>query len=177
MSRIAKKPIIIPAGVTVTVNGKEVSVKGKAGTLVRTLSRFIDAKVDGNVITLDVRSNSGQAKSSWGSEAAHLRNMMKGVDAPYTKKLIMEGVGFKVAIAGKKMTFSLGFSHPVVVEIPDGLTVTTEKGEITVTGINKDEVGQFAANIRKLKEPEPYKGKGIRYADEVLRRKQGKRAV
>lgn len=177
MSRIAKKPIVIPAGVTVTVSGKEVHVKGKAGTLVRTLSRFINAKVDGSVVTLDVIGNGGQARASWGTEAAHIRNMMAGADKAYEKKLIMEGVGFKVAIAGKKMTFNLGFSHPIVVMIPEGLTVTTEKGEITVQGINKDEVGQFAANIRKLKEPEPYKGKGIRYSTEVLRRKQGKRAV
>lgn len=177
MSRIAKKPIIIPSGVTVTVTGKEVVVKGKVGTLTRTLSRFINATVDGAVIALDVIGNSGQARSSWGSEAAHLRNMMAGVEKPYEKKLIMEGVGYKVAVAGKKMTFSLGFSHPVVVEIPEGITVAVEKGEITVTGIHKDQVGQFAANLRKLKEPEPYKGKGIRYSTEVVRRKQGKRAV
>jgi large subunit ribosomal protein L6 len=177
MSRIAKKPITIPAGVTVTVSGKEVHVKGKAGTLVRTLSRFINAKVDGSVVLLDVVGNGGQARASWGTEAAHIRNMMAGAEKAYEKKLIMEGVGFKVAIAGKKMTFNLGFSHPIVVMIPEGLTVTSEKGEITIQGINKDEVGQFAANIRKLKEPEPYKGKGIRYSTEVLRRKQGKRAV
>jgi large subunit ribosomal protein L6 len=177
MSRIAKKPILIPAGVTVTVDGKTVMVKGKAGTLERTLSRFVNAQVDGSTVVLSTTGNSGQAKASWGAEAAHIRNMMAGSEKAYERTLIMEGVGFKVVIAGKKMTFSLGFSHPIIVTIPEALTVTTEKGEIKIVGINKDEVGQFAANIRKLKEPEPYKGKGIRYSDEVVRRKQGKRAV
>lgn len=177
MSRIAKKPITIPAGVTVTVDGKVLSVKGKTGTLSRTLSRFVNAKVDGNVVTFDIVGNGGQARASWGTEAAHLRNMIAGAEKMYEKKLIMEGVGFKVAIAGKKMTFNLGFSHPIVVMMPEGVTATAEKNDITITGVNKDEVGQFAANIRALKKPEPYKGKGIRYSDEVIRRKQGKRAV
>jgi large subunit ribosomal protein L6 len=177
MSRLAKKPIVIPAGVTVTISGQSVVVKGKNGELKHKMSRFITGKVEGTEANLDVSGNSTQAKSSWGTEAAHIRNMIAGVQTPFTKKLVVEGIGFKFTIAGKKITFSLGFSHPVVVMIPDGLTVTAEKNEITIAGMEKAAVGQFAANIRSLKEPEPYKGKGIRYSDEVVRRKQGKRAV
>lgn len=177
MSRLAKKPITIPAGVTVTIDGASISVKGKGGELKHTLNRFITATIEGSIITLALQGNSIQARASWGTEAALIKNMIEGVQKPFEKKLMVEGIGFKVAIAGKKMTFALGFSHPVVVEIPQGLTVTADKNEITIQGIDKNAVGQFAANLRSLKKPEPYKGKGIRYSNEVIRRKQGKRAV
>jgi large subunit ribosomal protein L6 len=115
-------------------------------------------------------------RSLWGTYASHVRNMVKGVTEGYTRKLILEGVGFKSEVKGQNLDLALGFSHPVIVEIPNDLTVTAEKNNITITGIDKEKVGQFAAKVRALKKPEPYKGKGFRYDDEVIRRKQGKKA-
>jgi large subunit ribosomal protein L6 len=177
MSRLAKKPIIIPAGTTVTISGTAVSIKGKGGELKHTLSRFVKATMNGSEIVIAAEGNSTQARASSGAEVAHLKNMIAGVNKPFEKKLIIEGIGYRAAIAGKKITFQIGKSHPVEVAIPANLTVTLEKSEITVSGISKYDVGQFAANLRSLKKPEPYKGKGIRYSTEVIRRKQGKRAA
>ncbi len=177
MSRLAKKPIIIPAGTTVTITGTGVSVKGKGGELKHTLSRFVKATMNGSEIHIKAEGNSTQARASSGTEVAHIRNMIAGVNKPFEKKLTIEGIGYRAALAGKKITFQVGKSHPVEIAIPASLTATLEKNEITISGINKYEVGQFAANIRSLKKPEPYKGKGIRYSNEVIRRKQGKRAA
>ena len=113
----------------------------------------------------------------WGTYASHLKNMIAGTHTPYQKKLILEGVGFKSEVAGNKMNLALGFSHPVNVQIPEGLTVKAEKNNITITGIDKDMVGQFASALRALRKPEPYKGKGFRYEGEVIRRKQGKKSA
>ncbi|HEY6019370.1 MAG TPA: 50S ribosomal protein L6, partial [Candidatus Paceibacterota bacterium] len=112
-----------------------------------------------------------------GTVAAHIKNMISGVNAGFTKKLLVEGVGYKWEVKGKQLQLALGFSHPVLVDIPEGLTVVADKGTLTITGIDTEKVGQFAANIRALKKPEPYKGKGIRYEGEVIRRKQGKKAA
>jgi large subunit ribosomal protein L6 len=177
MSRLAKKPIIIPAGTTVTLTGTAVTVKGKGGELKHTLSRFVKAALEGSEMTIKAEGNSAQARASSGTEVAHIRNMIAGVNKPFEKKLVIEGIGYRATIAGKKINFQIGKSHPVEVTIPATLTATLEKSEITISGINKYEVGQFAANIRALKKPEPYKGKGIRYSTEVIRRKQGKRAA
>jgi large subunit ribosomal protein L6 len=178
MSKIGKQELIIPAGVTVTVSGDTVAVKGKAGEVKRT---FDDKKVAINIadgkVTVTKKGTDKKTNQLWGTWAAHIKGMMKGVETPYVKKLIVEGVGFKWDVKGTDLNLSLGFSHPVVMKIPEGLTVKTDKGTMDITGIDKEVVGLFAKNVRSLKEPEPYKGKGIRYSDEVIRRKQGKRSA
>ena len=177
MSRIGKQIIAIPEKTDVSVSGKMVTVKGPLGTLSRPLRDDIEVKVENNAVSFIPKTNTPFSRALWGTYASHVINMIKGVNAPYTKKLIVEGVGYKWEVAGKNINLALGFSHPVIVPIPEGLTVVTEKGTMTVSGIDKEMVGQFSANIRALKKPEPYKGKGIRYDDEVIRRKQGKKAA
>jgi large subunit ribosomal protein L6 len=177
MSRIAKKPIPIPSGITVSVSNDTVMVKGRGGELKRTFRPLIGITADGGNVVLEPKSDTQLANALWGTYAAHIKNMMKGVAEPFTKQLLIEGVGYKANVQGNKIVFAIGFSHPVEVEIPTGLTVTLDKGVITVSGIDKDAVGQFSASLRALKVPEPYKGKGIRYSDEVVRRKQGKKVV
>ena len=129
------------------------------------------------MITLNPKRNDKFSKSLWGTYASHLLNMIAGVQNPYQKKLILEGIGFKSEVKGKDLNLALGFSHPVIVKIPEGITATAEKNNITITGIDKELVGNFAASVRALKKPEPYKGKGMRYEGEVIRRKQGKKTV
>ncbi len=177
MSRIGKQEIQIPKGVTVTRDGATVKVAGPKGTLVKDFRPEVEIKIGEGTITLSIGRNDKFLKSLWGTYASHLKNMIAGVETPYQKKLILEGVGFKSEVKGKEMVLALGFSHPVVVSIPEGITVTAEKNNITVTGIDKELVGSFAAAVRALKKPEPYKGKGMRYHDEVIRRKQGKKTV
>ena len=163
MSRIGKQEILIPDGVTVTQSGEVITVKGKNGTLTKNFRNDIDIKIAANMITLDIKRNDKFSKSLWGTYASHLKNMIKGVETPYSKKLILEGIGFKSEVKGKEIVFALGFSHPVVVKIPEGLTITAEKNNITVVGIDKELVGSFTAMMRALKKPEPYKGKGFHY--------------
>lgn len=181
MSRIGKQEIIIPAGVKVTQNvssgANVLTVVGPKGTLSRTFKDDITITIAGNVITLNIKRNDKFSKSLWGTYASHIKNMIEGVEKPYQKKLILEGVGFKSEVKGKELHFALGFSHPVVVPIPEGITATAEKNNITISGIDKELVGNFTAGVRALKKPEPYKGKGMRYEDEVIRRKQGKKTV
>ncbi len=128
-------------------------------------------------VTLTIKRNDKFSKSLWGTYASHIKNMIAGVQTPYTKKLILEGVGFKSEVKGKDFHFALGFSHPVIVPIPEGITATADKNNITITGVDKELVGSFTAAVRALKKPEPYKGKGMRYDTEVIRRKQGKKTV
>lgn len=177
MSRIANKPIIIPEKTDVSITDGSVVVKGPLGSLSRGLRREVEvAVVDGEVkVTQKVVNN--LSKALIGTYASHIRNMIDGVNKPFEKKLIIEGVGFKSEVQGSTLVMALGFSHPVKVEIPKDLTVTAEKNVITVSGINKELVGEFAANIRAFKKPEPYKGKGIRYEGEVIRRKEGKKSA
>ena len=177
MSRIGKQEILIPAGVKVTQSGNVLTVVGPKGTLSRTFKDDITITVTEKVITLNIKRNDKFSKSLWGTYASHIKNMIEGVEKPYQKKLILEGVGFKSEVKGKELHFALGFSHPVVVSVPEGITATAEKNNITITGIDKELVGNFTASIRALKKPEPYKGKGMRYEDEVIRRKQGKKTV
>lgn len=177
MSRLAKKPIIIPAKTKVTCLEGTVSVKGPLGELSRAFPSAVLIKIEGAAITISLRDALREHKALSGTAVAHIKNMIAGVNAPYEKKLLIEGVGFKADAQGTKLNMALGFSHPVVVEVPKGIKVATEKGVINISGIDKDAVGQFAAKIRALKEPEPYKGKGIRYSDEVIRRKQGKKTA
>lgn len=177
MSRLGKQTIEIPAGVEVSRTDATIAVKGPNGSLARDFRDEITITIDGNAITLAPKKDDVFSRALWGTYASHLQNMISGVVTPFSKKLILEGVGFKSDVQGNVLNLALGFSHPVKVEIPAGLTVTAEKNLITVSGIDKDLVGQFTANVRALKKPEPYKGKGFRYDDEVIRRKQGKKST
>jgi large subunit ribosomal protein L6 len=181
MSRIGKQEILIPAGVKVTLStsslGNVFTVTGPKGALSKTFRDDVVIAISEKTINLSIKRNDKFSQSLWGTYASHLKNMIKGVETPYQKKLILEGVGFKSEVKGKEIHFALGFSHPVVVKIPEGITATAEKNNITITGIDKELVGSFTAAIRALKKPEPYKGKGMRYEGEVIRRKQGKKTV
>ncbi len=177
MSRIGKQIIEIPKGVEVKKEGVVFTVKGKNGTLVKDFRDDVEITISENTITLLPKRNDKFSKSLWGTYASHVKNMITGVETPYQKKLILEGVGFKSDVKGTELHLALGFSHPVIVKIPDGLTVTAEKNVITFTGIDKELVGSFTASVRALKKPEPYKGKGMRYEGEVIRRKQGKKTA
>jgi large subunit ribosomal protein L6 len=178
MSRIGKQEIVVPDGVTMNLAGGVLSVKGPKGENSRPVNESaVEVKIEDGKLTFTPRRNDKEARALWGTYASLAKSMIKGVQAPFEKKLIMEGVGFKWEVAGKDIKLALGFSHPVVVSIPEGVTVVIDKLTMTITGIDKEKVGQFAKDIRSLKEPEPYKGKGIRYSDEVIRRKQGKRSA
>jgi len=178
MSRIAKLPIPIPAGTEIKFEGGTLTVKGPNGTLVRELKKDVNVVLEEGSITVSAANESDIfSRALWGTYASHIKNMIAGVNTPFVKKLILEGVGFKSEVKGTDLALALGFSHPVNVPIPEGITVTAEKNNITISGIDKEAVGQFAAKVRALKKPEPYKGKGFRYDDEVIRRKQGKKAA
>lgn len=177
MSRIGKQEIKIPKGVKVTMNGNVFTVAGTKGTLSKTFRDDITITIAEDLINLKAKRNDKFSKSLWGTYASHIKNMIEGVETPYQKRLILEGVGFKSEVKGKELIFALGFSHPVIIKIPEGLTATAEKNNIAITGIDKELVGSFTAAIRALKKPEPYKGKGMRYDDEVIRRKQGKKTA
>lgn len=175
MSRIAKKPIALPEKITASYANGVFSVKGPLGELKKTFKDDVKVVIENNAITLTpVRA---EANALWGTYASHVKNMIAGVIKPYEKKLIIEGIGFKADVKGKDLVLSVGFSHPVALPIPADLKVTVEKANITVSGMDCEKVGHFAAVIRATKKPEPYLGKGIRYADEVIRRKQGKKAA
>ncbi len=177
MSRVGKQNIIIPDKTTLTIVDGNLTVKGPKGELSRHFKNSIDIKIAEKQVNLAPARNDLATKALWGTYASHIGNMIEGVNKPFFKKLIIEGIGFKAEVKGKELHLALGFSHPVVVAIPEGLTVVHEKGTLLITGIDKDLVGQFSAEIRSLKKPEPYKGKGIRYDNEVIRRKQGKKSV
>ncbi len=177
MSRIGKQEIQIPKGVQVTKSGDVLKVTGPKGTATKIFRDDITFNIGDKIITLNIKRNDKFSKSLWGTYASHIKNMIKGVETPYQKKLILEGVGYKSEVKGKEFVFALGFSHPVVVSIPEGITATAEKNNITITGIDKELVGSFTASLRALKKPEPYKGKGMRYENEVIRRKQGKKTA
>ena len=178
MSKIGKQELTIPAGVTVTVSGNTISVKGKGGELKKSFdAKVVAVNVEENKVTVAKLGKDKFASQLWGTIASHIKNMLAGVEKPFERKLLIEGVGYKWEVAGKDVKLALGFSHPVLVKIPEGLTVKADKGVMDISGIDKEMVASFAMQIRKLKEPEPYKGKGIRYSDEVIRRKQGKRSA
>lgn len=176
MSRLGKLPVTIPSGVTVTFENGLLTVKGPKATLSREVKKDVDIKIDGNTITL-IPGKTDSAAALWGTYASHLRNMLKGVTEGYTRILEIEGVGYRAEVKGSEIVLSMGFSHPVPLTIPAGITAEVQKNIITLSGADKDALGQFAANVRKVKEPEPYKGKGIRYKGEFILRKQGKKAV
>src|SRR5882724_3806642 len=174
MSRIGKKMITLPEKTEVETRDGSVIVKGPLGELSRELHPVIEVRVEGNQVTLVPKKESNESNALWGTYASHISNMVLGVNKPFQKKLILEGIGYKSEVKGDKIVFALGFSHPVEVEIPKTLKVTAEKNNITISGSNKEEVGAYAAKLRDLKKPEPYKGKGTRYEGEIIKRKQGK---
>jgi len=177
MSRIGKQIVIVPAGTEVNLSGTTFSVKGPKGSLTRNFPGDVTIHIEGNEINFTPnKEGDKKVNALWGTYASHVKNMVVGVNEGYTKKLILEGVGFKSEVAGNVLKLALGFSHPVNITIPEGLTVTADKNNITVFGIDKELVGYFTASVRANKKPEPYKGKGFRYSDEVIRRKQGKKA-
>ena len=178
MSRIGKKPIEIPEKTEVTISGTVITVKGPLGELSKKMrTDIIDIKIEDNTINLSPKVENQESKALWGTCGSHISNMIAGVNKEYVIKLIVEGVGFKADVQGNTLVMNLGFSHQVKLEVPAGIKCTVEKGEITISGIDKETVGQFAAVVRSKKKPEPYKGKGIRYSDEVIRRKEGKKSV
>lgn len=176
MSRLAKKPIVV-GKTTVSVAGDTLTIKGAKGTLTKRVHPSIAIAVDANGVMVTPKDRSRLAKALTGTYASHVRNMMQGVETPYVKKLIMDGVGYKMEVKGKDVVLTVGFSHTVPLAIPEDVAVKVEKNVMTLESINKESVGQFAANIRRIKPPEPYLGKGIHYEGEVIRRKQGKKAV
>ncbi len=177
MSRIGKQQITIPAGVTVTFDAHAVRVKGPKGEIMRPVRNEIAFTQENGIITAEPRRNDKFSRSLWGTYMSHISNMITGVVTPFEKKLLVEGVGYKWDVKGADLNLSLGFSHPVVMQIPQGLTVVAEKSALTITGIDKELVGLFAMKVRQMKKPEPYKGKGIRYSTETIRRKQGKKSA
>ena len=177
MSRIGKKIISIPTGTEVTLLNGVLTVKGPQGTLSKTFKSNIDISVSNGQVTLSPKTVSLENRALWGTYSSHISNMIAGVNTPFVKKLILEGIGYKSEVKGTNLVLALGFSHPVNVAIPAILKVTAEKNVITISGIDKEVVGEFAANIRSLKKPEPYKGKGMRYDGEVIKRKQGKKTA
>lgn len=179
MSRIGKSIIIIPAKTEVKVTGDTVVVKGPLGELSRTFRPGIKIEVNEGKVSFTpvVKNPNVTVNSLWGTVASHVENMILGVNKVYEKKLIVEGIGYKADVVGSDLVFKLGFSHPIKVAIPKTLKVTSDKNIISVSGIDKELVGIYTAELRDLKKPEPYKGKGIRYEKEVIRRKEGKKTV
>ena len=177
MSRIGKQPIAIPEKVEVKMTDGLLSVKGPLGLLEREFSNRIKISIGDKEIILEPVKTDIDSRALWGTYGSHIRNMIEGVTKGYQKKLLIEGVGYKYAVAGTQVVLDLGFSHQVKVNIPDGIKVVVEKNAMTISGIDKELVGQFAAIIRSYKVTEPYKGKGIRYENEVILRKQGKKST
>lgn len=177
MSRIGKQPIQIPEGVTAKIDGDAFVVEGPKGTLERELSSAVSVSINDGEVVVEPKGNSTFQRSMWGTVASHINNMIIGVTEGFQKKLTFSGVGYRANVNGKTLTLEMGYSHDVNLEIPEDLEISVEKDTITVGGPNKESVGQFAATIRAVRKPEPYKGSGIKYADEVIRRKEGKKAV
>lgn len=179
MSRIGNKAITVPAGVELTIaKGNEVTVKGPKGSLTKTFSPLMEISVDENVITVKRPNEEKHTKQLHGTTRALLATMVEGVSTGFTKQLKVVGIGYRAALKGKTLNLIVGFSHEVNIEVPEGVTVEVpDNTTINVSGIDKQIVGQFAANVRAVKKPEPYGGKGIRYVDEVVRRKEGKTAA
>jgi large subunit ribosomal protein L6 len=176
MSRIGKKPVSLPQGVTATVNGQTVTAKGPKGELKFVVNDEVLVKMEGSEIAVQPRDQTKTARSKWGMSRTQIVNILQGVKDGFEKKLEISGVGYRAAMQGKNLQLSLGFSHEVVYKVPEGITVAVPKPtEIVVTGIDKQQVGQVAAEIREYRSPEPYKGKGVKYAGEKIVRKEGKK--
>ena len=178
MSKVGKLPVAIPAGVTVNTDNGVISVKGPKGELKQNYHQEIEIKVDGTNIVLNPKDSSKQTNAYHGLYRSLINNMVKGVTEGFSKTMVINGVGYRAEVKGKELVMNLGYSSDYIAMIPEGLTVTTTPdGKVTVAGIDKQLVGEFCSQIRKLRKPEPYKGKGIRYEDEVIRRKVGKTGV
>lgn len=176
MSRIGKKPIVIPAGVTLTLDGQTISVKGPKGQLSWTVAEEIEIKQEGQDLLLTPRSDSQRARGMWGLSRTLVANMVQGVTEGFEESLELVGVGYRAALKGQALSMQLGFSHDVDIPPPEGITfVVPKQTEIKISGIDKQLVGETAARIRRIRPPEPYKGKGVRYAGEKVRRKEGKK--
>ena len=176
MSRIGKKPVQVPAGVTASVNGQTVTAKGPKGELQFVVNEEVLVKMEDGAVAVTPVNQSKDARSKWGMSRTMIANILAGVNEGFVKKLEINGVGYRAAMQGKNLQLSLGFSHEVVYQTPDEVTITVPKPtEIFVTGIDKQVVGQVAAEIRKYRGPEPYKGKGVKYASERIVRKEGKK--
>jgi large subunit ribosomal protein L6 len=176
MSRVGKYPVEIPAGVEVAIANRVLTAKGKLGTLTLPLTDHIDASVEGNKISVAPRDNATQSRMMWGTTRALVANMVHGVSKGYEKSMEITGTGFRAAVNGNTLEINLGFSHPVLYPVPPGIKISCERPTaIKVEGIDKRQVGQVAAEIRAFRPPEPYKGKGVRYTDETIRRKEGKK--
>ena len=176
MSRVGKYPVEVPAGVTMALAGNILTAKGKLGELKLTIADNVEAKIDGAKVSVAPRTKEAQARMMWGTTRALIANMVKGVSGGYARSMEITGTGYRAAVAGKNLEINLGFSHPVVYPIPEGIKITCERPTaIKVEGVDKRLVGQVAAEIRGFRPPEPYKGKGVRYTDETIRRKEGKK--
>jgi len=175
MSRIGRMPVVVPSGVDVTISGRDVTVRGPKGTLSLAVAEPIEVKQGGGVITVTRPSDEGEIRALHGLSRSLIANMVTGVTAGYAKTLEIVGVGYRVQARGKDLEFALGFSHPVLISPPEGISFRVETPtRFVVEGIDKQQVGEVAANIRKLRKPDPYKGKGVRYSGEQIRRKAGK---
>ncbi|WP_057463425.1 50S ribosomal protein L6 [Pseudovibrio sp. POLY-S9] len=176
MSRIGKKPVPVPSGVTATINGQNVIVKGPKGELSFVVNDLVSVDMADDGIRLDPRNQSKTARSMWGMSRTMVANLITGVTSGFEKQLAIAGVGYRAQVQGKTLNLALGFSHDVKFDIPEGVEIKCPKPtEIVINGIDKQQIGQVAANIREYRPPEPYKGKGIRYADEFIVRKEGKK--
>jgi len=176
MSRTGKKPIAPVSGVTVSIKDRQVNVKGPKGEQSLTLMDIVNAKQTEAGIVIEPANDTQEARAAWGTTRALIANMVAGVDKGFEKKLQIQGVGYRAAMQGKDLKLSLGFSHEVVYETPKGITIATPtQTEVTISGADKQQVGQVAANIRAYRKPEPYKGKGVRYVGEYIARKEGKK--
>jgi len=176
MSRIGKKPVSVPQGVTATVDGQKVTAKGPKGELKFVVNDEVLVKLEDGSISVTPKSDAKVARSRWGMSRTQISNILEGVKGGFERKLEINGVGYRAALQGRNLQLSLGFSHDVVYQPPQGITITVPKPtEITVSGIDKQQVGQVAAEIRKYRGPEPYKGKGVKYAEERIIRKEGKK--
>ena len=177
MSRLGKKPIEFSDKTDVSVEGQTITVTGPEGELVREIPEQIDVSVEDAGVRVKPNEDSKQARALWGTIASHVRGMIRGVNEPYKKQLEFSGIGYRANVSGSTLKLEMGYSHDVELDIPDGLEVEAQKNVITVSGIDKEKVGQFAANVRQVRQPEPYKGTGIKYVDEVIQRKEGKKAI
>ena len=176
MSRIGKKPVAIPSGVTAQIEGDTLSVKGPKGTLAMGLSDLVEYKLEGEAITVTPANDTRAARNHWGMQRTLVSNLVEGVTNGFTKILDIKGVGYRASSQGKKLKLQLGFSHDVDLDVPEGLEVKTpDQTTVEVSGIDKQQVGQFAAEVRRWRKPEPYKGKGIKYRGEYIFRKEGKK--
>jgi len=176
MSRVGKKPVAIPSGVTASVEGQVVKVKGPKGALSLVLHGDVEAKVEKGEVKVDPRAETKRARAMWGTYRSLLANVMEGVTKGFERRLEITGVGYRAALQGKNLQIQLGYSHDIVYPIPEGITIAVPKPtEIVVTGIDGQKVGHVAAEIRAFRKPEPYKGKGVKYSDEYIFRKEGKK--